>query len=343
MNRALLATALLLSAACGLRQPIKHTLWIEPEERSSHASITLVTEIVTDGGEPKSVLARVEAARAEILDGRDAWSARFAAIAPETERVAYEKTRGTLRRAERSASVDAAQLQRFFADTGITIQFSDAGDSHELAIYPPASARATRQQRERVMRALKIWSEDAQRYFRAMEHLYSYMDSQPHRAEALFSALLDSDPLVNEEEIAYVTAVSVAMEEIINHMNAAQGDAFTIDEEFDLVFNAFPAEIFVRTPDVITALEGFEKTDEKTVAITRRGIFDAIDALEGRWISPDPLSLLVRSDQAGRDMPAASDLAQMPRRASPAVTASEIEAEFARYFAPAQTYRVRWR
>lgn len=62
------------------------------------------------------------------------------------------------------------------------------------------------------------------------------------------------------------------------------------------MFNPFPAEVFVTTPGAITGLEGFEKTDEKTVAIRRRGIFDAIDALEGRWISPDPLSLLVRSD-----------------------------------------------
>ena len=48
------------------------------------------------------------------------------------------------------------------------------------------------------------------------------MDTQPHRAEALFAALLDSDPLVNEKEIACVTAVSMAMEVLLNHMNAAR-------------------------------------------------------------------------------------------------------------------------
>ena len=133
------------------------------------------------------------------------------------------------------------------------------------------------------------------------------------------------------------------MEKIIQDMEAAEDDAFTLDEEFDLVFNSLPAEINVRTPAPIEHIEGFERVDERSAVIRRRGIFDAIRALEGRWISPDPLAIILRSEYDRKEVPASTELAALPRRSDPAVSSQEISAEFGRYFAPQQTYRLRWR
>lgn len=341
--RYVLLTALLLTTACGIRQPIRHALWIEPAEGGAHTTINLATELVTDGSESEAVKARVNQTRADILDGRDPWSARFAAVHADRERLVLERSRGVLERAERSATIETRELQRFFADTGITIAVTYADGWGELDLYPPASTRATRQQRERVVRALETWSRDAAAYFRAVDQMYSYIDSQPQRAEEMFGALFDDEASVTDEEQAFVVTVSKAMEKIIQDMDAAQSDAFTLDEEFDLVYNAFPAEMNVRTPAPIEHIEGFVRRDARSAFIARRGIFDAIGALEGRWISPDPLAILLRHEHEKKDVPSAAELAALPRRSAPAVTSAEIAEEFRRYFAPQQTYRLRWK
>lgn len=343
MARRLLLAGLLLTAACGIRQPIRHTLSIEPSAGGAQTTLTLVTELETDGSESAAVKARVTQARAEIADGRDAWTRRFADIQAERERIVLERSRGVLERAERSATIETSQLQRFFADTGITLSISRRDGWSDLDLYPPASVRATRQQRERVLRALGTWSRDAVAYFRAVDRMYAYLDARPHRAEAMFAALFDDDPAVTEEEEALAAGVSKSMETIIQDMDAAEDDAFTLDEEFDLVFNSLPAEINVRTPAPIEHIEGFEQRDARSAVIRRRGIFDAITALEGRWISPDPLALILRREHERKDLPPAAELAALPRRRDPTVSSEEVAAEFGRYFAPQQTYRLRWR
>ncbi|MGZ8710716.1 MAG: hypothetical protein ACXW28_10880 [Thermoanaerobaculia bacterium] len=341
--RRLFFLGLLLTTACGIRPPIRHALSIEPAEGGAHATLTLVTELETDGSESAAVKARVNQARADIVDGRDAWTQRFAGIQAERERITLDRVRGVLERAERSATIETSQLQRFFADTGITLSISRRDGWSELDLYPPASTRATRQQRERVLRALSTWSRDAVAYFRAVDGMYAYINVHPHRADAMFAALFDNDAVVTEEEEAFAAGVSKAMEKIIQHMDAAEGDTFTLDEEFDLVFNPLPAEISVRTPTPIDHIEGFEQQDERSAVIRRRGIFDAIRALEGRWISPDPLAILLRSEYDKKDPPPPAELAAVPRRSDPSVTSEEVSAEFGRYFAPQQTYRLRWR
>jgi hypothetical protein len=342
--RRLFLLGILLSTACGIRPPIRHALSIEPAKGGEQATLTLVTELEIDGSESAAVKARVNQARADIGEGRDAWSQRFASIsAPERERIVLERVRGVLERAERSATIETSQLQRFFADTGITLSVSRRDGWSELDLYPPASTRATRQQRERVLRALDTWSRDAVAYFRAVHEMYAFMNMHPHRADAMFAALFDNDAVVSEEEEAFAAGVAKAMEKIIQNMDAAEGDAFTLDEEFDLVFNPLPAEITLRTPTPIEHIEGFEQRDERSAVIRRRGIFDAIGALEGRWISPDPLALLLRSEYDRKELPPAAELAALPRRSDPTVTSGEIAAEFGRYFAPQQTFRLRWR
>ena len=71
--------------------------------------------------------------------------------------------------------------------------------------------------------------------------------------------------------------------------------------------------------------------------IRRAGLLDAVESLEGKWISPDPLAASLRNDE---DTPA--DYAKMPRRWSEIVTPAEIEQAVIERLKPASVYRVRW-
>jgi len=116
-----------------------------------------------------------------------------------------------------------------------------------------------------------------------------------------------------------------------------------LHEELDLVFNPFPAEVAVRTPEDILALQYMEERATNLAVIHRDGLLDAMSALEGRWISPDPLAILLRSSQtADSKVPPPATVAAMPRRSTAAVTASEIEKAVMEELKPASVYRIRW-
>jgi hypothetical protein len=339
------ATRLLLFAAltaCGMRNPVKNTIVIEPEEDRRHAMVTLRTEIAANGNDPAKN-ERLSEMRAAIIDRRDPWTPRFAAINADSERVVYEKSRGVLRRAERSARIGLDDLQRFLSDCG-TVQISESEHWTELAFYPSSSTRATRQQREHVEKSSRVWAADAVRYLRALDRLYSYLDREPQRANAVFTILLSDkdEKSVIDKEDALLTAVNDAMSAIVDHVDQAREQGFTLDEEFDLVFNPLPGEIVVRLPAPIVLSEGFERRDERTVAIPRRGLVDAISGLEGRWASPDPLAIIARASDTDAAKPAAEDVAARARRSSATVTVDEVEKALAERLRPAAAYRVRW-
>ena len=63
---------------------------------------------------------------------------------------------------------------------------------------------------------------------------------------------------------------------IIDHVNQAKQQGVTLDEEFDLVFNPLPAAIVLHLPASIISSDGFEQRDERTVAIPRAGLIDAM-------------------------------------------------------------------
>src|SRR6266542_4145319 len=62
--------------------------------------------------------------------------------------VALRCTAGELTEVQRSATIDAADLQKFFYDLPITTKVTRGEGWVELAIYPGTSNRATRQDRE---------------------------------------------------------------------------------------------------------------------------------------------------------------------------------------------------
>src|SRR5205085_5818137 len=130
----------------------------------------------------------------------------------------------------------------------------------ELTIYAGSSSRATRAQREDVQRILDQWSQNVARYTEAMSRLYEFIDRHPQRARDDF-ALLFAEPelahAIDKEEDALVTGARETMDVLSKTFDGERQSAWSIDEEFDLVYNPLPAEIVVHTPRSIQSSEHF--------------------------------------------------------------------------------------
>ncbi len=342
MMKRLLPLLLLAAGACGLRSPISHSVTIAPSADGERVTVVAATDISITAHN-RGVEARQNAMREAILDDRDDWSRRLRSAEPESERTVLEKRFGTLQRVERTAVIRTDELQRVFSDVGITIQMTRGDGWSELAIYPASSTRATREQRELVEQLLEVLSRDTAEYFRAVDRLYSYLRTDPMRAEAVFTLLFadEDERSVIEEEDALIRDVIQKMEILLNRIGDAERDAVPLDEAFDLVLNPFPAEITVNPPRAAVAVESFERRGDD-VFIPRKGLLDVLGTLEGRWIAPDPLALLMRADEEEKELPPPKEMAAIPRKSTAVVTPAEIQEEVLARFRPAAAYRVRW-
>lgn len=329
------------SAACAIRPPVTNRVTMAFGDGPGAVTVTATTQFNEVSG--RAVRERADAPRTLIAAGQDEWALRFDALSADRERVTIEKRRGTIVRAERQVTIPRDQLQRVFSDLPMTVSITSDHGSTELAIYPGTSSRATRQQRERVQKELESWSGEAARYFRALDALYGWIRANPNRAEPVFHILFNPDEKsVVDEEQALIDTVIDAMDRLLARMERGDDDLYSLDEETDLVFNPFPAEISIETPNDITAVEGFEKRRSDVAVIPHAGLLDAVSALEGRWVSPDPLAIVVRADGEDAKLPGAAELAAMPRHSDGSVTGSEILKAVTSRLTPAASYRVRW-
>jgi hypothetical protein len=186
---------------------------------------------------------------------------------------------------------------------------------------------------------LHLWSQDGARYIDTMSKLYAYIDANPQRAGAVFRLLLDDTEQLDAiaEERALINAAIEAMNQVRQRIEGSRANAPAIAAEFDLVYNPLPHDITVRVPHEIVSFENFEKRSDEVVTIRRASVFDAVAALGDKWISPDPLAMMIRGEKFD-----AGELATRPRRAAPFVTPAEIEKALIERLAPANAYRVKW-
>jgi hypothetical protein len=279
--------------------------------------------------------------REALLAGHDAWSVRFANADPETDRVTLQRTHGELQSLEHIASIAPENLQKFFFDTPITITFTRGDGWAELAIYPGTSDRATRHQREDVERMLDLYSNRAARYFETIRGFYAYLNEKPRRAEDMFYALFrhEDDPpaRVSDDEQKLVNGISDAMDALADNPDSA-----TLDRDFDAVFNPFPADLKIAVQGNILALEGFARLPDRVVEVKTPTAIEAVSMLEGRWITPDPLAVVLNGTGNKTAGDIAASLAAAPRRSEPVVTPSDISAALMEKMRPAARYRVRW-
>ncbi len=269
----------------------------------------------------------------------DLWAARFNRLEPSSETITIEKSRGEVDAVDHSAIFDNELLQKFFSDVDMTIRYSSTDGVNELEIYPATSSRATREEREEFDRRVEIAARAYVAYIKAMRHLYQYLDSQPQRAELVFAQLeaeKDDDVVaVSEEEKTLIVDVRHAMRDVIN--TAPEDDAQR--RFFDLadrVNDPFPAVITVSLPHAFTSIEGFRKKDATTVIAEVTSPIEALEALDGRWLSPDPLASAFKED------PQRPELWRQPRHAAVSVTTGEIAKAYLEQLKPKAVYRVRW-
>lgn len=285
---------------------------------------------------------RVESARSAAQTNTDPWAVRFGALTPELSRETFQRDHGTLERVTRSVRIPLRDLQHVFSDAHITVNVLDGEGWRELEFYPGASIRASREQVRDFEENLTAWSALVAKYFLAVDLLYRYMDQNPARAQDLFRALLEehdalyeaSPPLLLEIEEPLVEDVRSAMEAVATRMDEDQGQAATFAEEADLIFNPFPARLTVKVPKEVLSTTGFGKD----LVVEPVNLFDAITGLEGRWISPDPLSQLLRDEK-----PSPPALARQDRKSKSNVQASQVADAIREQLARPKTYVVRWR
>jgi len=340
----LIAIAALTLAACNPERPVRDHLTLDFAAGRDPNQVRVVasTTLAVYPEAPRELTSRLDTQREAIINGRDDWGVRFARVAPENERVIFDRTHGTIEHVEHSAIVKREQMLNFFSDLPVTVSLTYVDGFTELAIYPASSTRATREQREHFERTMQFWSEGVARYLASMHSIYSYLDTQPRRAEIVFAALLTDNPdlLLTEDEKALVNTASDAMHDLETRIEAVGEDSYSLTEEADLVYQPLSMDLTVKLPGPIAFSEGFERHDH-SVTITRPTLLEVVSTLEGRWLSPDPLMLQLRNRGTDKPLDIAA-IAAEPRESGPVVTATEIANAVTSQLKPATSYRVRW-
>jgi hypothetical protein len=339
MRRILLVAAVFaFAASCGTI--VHHDLTLTFDDSGERVTVAAATSIPTT--KDSKDRARDDHLREDILAGRDEWSMRFANANPESYRVVLDRAHGELIRAERSARIDAVDLQKIFFDVSVSAVVTRGDGWAELAIYPGASTRATRPQRDDAERKLRAYSERAVRYFAAIRTMYNYMNEHPLRAKEIFAALFrdedDGQPvLISAEEHDLVINLRKALNALTEDDDTEQ-----LEAEADLVYNPLPARIVVHVPGEPLLVEGFAVGKNHELVAEPPSLLEAVASLEGRWVTPDPLAFATRPDAGNDPASEAALIAAMPRRTSVVVGAIEVSDAIVQKLRPAPRYRVRW-
>jgi hypothetical protein len=338
----LAVAAFVLAGACS-QLPVTEDVVIEFREASDEVVVTAQTSF--DLKPPNEAMRRrAETARAAAAANTDPWAVRFARLRPISDSTSMQRDHGVLERVTRSVTIAPEDLQLVFADTNITVRTARGDGWREVSFYPGSGGRATREQQREFNDELDAWSISIGRYFRSMREVYSYLDRRPQRAQYIFAAIIDergpddSDPVVLEEEQPMVDEVRASMTAIAERMDATEGRAMTFSEEADLMFNPFPARLTVKVPGTILSREGFKSSTEKEVVVERVDLLAALASLEGKWLTPDPLALMLREEA-----PNAAQLAAVERHAETSVASSDVARYVRSQLERSRSYSVRWR
>jgi hypothetical protein len=243
----------------------------------------------------------------------------------------------------RSATIPARDLPLFFADMNATVSLIRRDGLVELALYPGTTGRASRDVRQRFEQELETWSGAVSSYLTAIHHLYRYMDENPHRAEALFSALVanenELEPILQaEEEQLLVDATIAGMERIALLVDDQGEHAMSLSERADLVLNPFPARITFRLPGDVVSSSGFTASPKGELVLEPVDLIAGLASLEGKWISPDPLAALLRDE-----IPSGATLAAMPRHSTATTSSTAIREAVLEAIAMPEQYSIVWR
>jgi hypothetical protein len=347
------ALAACLAIASCFEDPVPEKIAVRITDEG-HAEIThQVTFNDRDSNDNKAFPARMESLRGDYLRQTDRWSILLAQVSPMQERLEWTREGGRLKAVKDTAIVNAATLQTLFGRLGASLTMSKDERWEELSIYGAAGQTATREQRQEVNVTLDRWALSIARYVEATRAVYEYLEANPSRAEACMGQLFQRNlgeegrkalpPLTAAEE-----PLLLRVEETINEpteiLALPDDAAFTLNELSMLVYDPFGADLSFTVPAEILESEGFTSRNDRTVARPRVTLWSAYEALEGNWLSPDPLITWIRRDRAGENepLPLASILGQK-RSFARTISAAEVRKALEKELAFPATLRVRWR
>jgi hypothetical protein len=325
-----LAVSLLFLASC-FDPPVRESVRIRflPD---GMAMVTSAVELDPLAGSDNPALERrLSDLRRDLLDGLDPWAKRFEAVEPAAERFTWEKHLGVLSGARRSAVLDdPGKLGSVFADTSLAVTYEIREDgTAELTIVPGTPSQASRKQRKDLEEFLGEWSADVAEYLAATADLYDWLEDNPTRAQAclleLFGDVIDENSLPAEgeepqalspEEQKRVDRVEEAMGEVLSVLLIPSGQDRSIDELSHLVYDPFPAPLSIQLPGEPLEVEGFAPSgsEDRIWTVDNPSLWAALQSLEGRWVSPDPVMIYVKHkgpNAKGLDL---SALLDTPRR-----------------------------
>lgn len=330
--------------------PVEELVVIElhPEDR---ATITARVELMPISREENlAAWRRVDHYRSILLEEADPWTRRFGALQPLSESFHWDKSNGELRSVERSAVIDARELNLFLADSGVSVFLTGDGDWRELSIYPGESTRATSEQRALLESRTDRWTEALASYFVALRSLYDYLDDHRDRERAVFVQVfrelvsdeeLDAAVELSEDEMALVEDLRSAMEAAWKILEVDPDDAYSLNEISYLVHDPFPSDVEIIVPVEPSEVEGFEQEDGRFI-IRRTGLWEAFETLESRWATPDLLTIWIDA-ALGSTQVEIDPIIAVPRSLETIPSTHEIETALEESLRPLPVYRLRWR
>ncbi len=349
--RALVITLLCLPLTACFEEPVREHLHLTIRVDGPVVA-TVVQEVAgSEWGHNNQQLAeRLEGSRETLAQNLDPWSQRFANLSPVAEHQSVESLDGELRRSIHSAvfaSFD--EVVRLVEADGLTGNVVQTGRVAELQLFPTGGTRATYFQRQDADRLLRRWSEELADYFNAAVDLYAYLDQQPERALPCFADIFDkteglgeTGPLTSVEE-KLVERAKEAMEQVADALLVGDDEAFSLNELSRLVYDPFPARLTVAVDADVLDSSGFMIGDgffERPAV----DVWNALKALEGRWISPDLVTAAAAPAPEDRQPdPDVLFLSSQPRRYSSPPTSGEVESAILAELVPQDMLRLRWR
>ncbi len=347
----LLAVPLLALVSACFEGPVRET-WTLRFLPGGWAVAGRTIVISTSEDSNPAVAKRLAAVRRDLIEGTDAWSERIAAASPIAEKIEQERLTGEIvNTSHRALLSETDQVRQMFAATPVNVSYTIVSGLAELSLVPGPPDRATRADRTKVQAALASWSADIAGYFAAGSALWAYLDQNPDRAWACFGRVFrqvrpegapEPPPLRAGRETDLVEALQAAMKKVWRPLEVGDGEAFTLDELSHRVFDAFPAPVEVSLPGPPIDIEGFERKDGRLIA-RGPGFWNALERLERRWLSPDPVLAFVRESLKKKNAFDLENFLAQPRSAETPPSARQAQAAIQTELRGAPRFRVTWR
>jgi hypothetical protein len=194
------------------------------------------------------------------------------------------------------------ELSFLLGEAGVTLTTQQSGGRGELLLVPGAGSLSTAEQRRVLRKHLDGWAESAVAYLGEARKLYEYLDAMPDRSTACFAGVFEdivddepakTHPLLDDEK-EMTKRVHKAMEGMAEELSGMDDLPYGLNELAYLVYDPLPAAVTICVPREADRVEGFVPAGSLCYAIPRRGIIEAFDALDGRWLEPDPFVTWIR-------------------------------------------------